>query len=215
MNIVSRTEESVTVDVSDIPQYFANAVRRMVIREVPTMAVEEVLIIENTSPLTNEVLSHRLSLIPFVTDLDNYNLPEECSCQSRLGCEKCVVRFVLHAEATDKVITVYSRDIQPETSSGIVRPFSGDIPVVMLAPGQRVELELYVRLGKGRKHSKWQSGIATLYEQDGKRYLYIESYGFLTPSSILKEAVNIVARKLGELEDHFMRLVSSGEQENS
>lgn len=215
MNIVSRTEESVTVDVSDIPHYLANAMRRMVIQEVPTMAVEEVLVIENTSPLTNEVLSHRISLIPFITDLDNYNLPEECSCQSRLGCEKCVVRFVLHAEAVDKIVTVYSRDIQAETPSGNVRPFSGDIPVTVLAPGQRVELELYVRLGRGRKHSKWQSGIATLYEEDGRKYLYVESFGFLPPDRIVAESVKIVVRKIGELENVFRELISNVEKKNS
>ncbi|MEM4287275.1 MAG: DNA-directed RNA polymerase subunit D [Candidatus Caldarchaeum sp.] len=203
MKLIAETSESITVDLSQTPHHVANAIRRTIIREVPTMAVEEVLIIENTSNMTNEVLAHRISLIPFITDLENYRLPEKCDCQSRLGCEKCVIRFTLRAEAVETPLTVYSRDITPEKSDGKVAPFNGDIPIVSLAPGQRVELELYVRLGRGRKHSKWQPGIATLYDEDGKKYLYVESYGFLPPKVILLEAVKILEEKVDMLENAF------------
>lgn len=199
MKIVSEDVESITLDVTDVPQPLVNAIRRVIIKEVPTMAVEEVLIIENSSVMTNEVLAHRISLIPFITDLDNFNVAEECSCQSRLGCEKCVVRFVLRAEAVNEPITVYSRDIQPEKHGLVVAPFNGDIPVVALAPGQKIELELYVRLGRGKKHTKWQSGIATLYEENGRRYLYVESFGFLPPRRMVLEAAKIVKTRVHEM----------------
>ena len=148
----------IRLELSDeLPTPVANALRRAIINEIPTMAVEEVLVIENSSAMPNEILAHRISLIPFISDIDNYNLPEECTCGSKLGCEKCVVRFVLRAEAGEETVTVYSRDMAPEKPDTKVAPISGDFPIVTLAPGQRVELELYVRLGKGRKHAKWQS----------------------------------------------------------
>ncbi|MDW8084483.1 MAG: DNA-directed RNA polymerase subunit D [Candidatus Caldarchaeum sp.] len=207
MKIVSEDVESITLDVTDVPQPLVNAIRRMIIREVPTMAVEEVLIIENSSVMTNEVLAHRISLIPFITDLDNFNVAEECNCQSRLGCEKCVVRFVLRAEAVNEPITVYSRDIQPEKHGLVVAPFNGDIPVVALAPGQKIELELYVRLGRGKKHTKWQSGIATLYEENGRRYLYVESFGFLPPRRMVLEAAKIVKTRVHEMAQGLKELM--------
>ncbi|MEM4280674.1 MAG: DNA-directed RNA polymerase subunit D [Candidatus Caldarchaeum sp.] len=207
MKIVAETSESITIEVSEIPHHLANAIRRTIIKEVPTMAVEEVLIIENTSNMPNELLAHRLSLIPFITDLDNYRLPEECDCQSKLGCERCVVRFTLRAEASETPITLYSRDITPEKREGVVAPFNGDIPIVSLATGQRVELELYVRLGKGRKHSKWTPGIATLYEENGKKYMYVESYGFLPPRRIVEEAKKIIRVKVAMLEKAFKEVV--------
>ncbi|MEM4573431.1 MAG: DNA-directed RNA polymerase subunit D [Candidatus Caldarchaeum sp.] len=207
LKIVKEDADSITLDVTDLPQPYANALRRVIMREVPVMAVEEVLIIENSSVMTNEVLSHRISFIPFITDLDNYNVAEECACKSRLGCEKCVVRFVLRAEAITEPVTVYSRDIKPEKHGSIVVPFSGDIPVVALAPGQKVELELYVRLGRGKRHSKWQSGIATLYEEDNKRFLYVESFGFLPPRRMILEAAKTVKTRLLQIDSSLKELM--------
>ncbi|GMI42804.1 hypothetical protein TeGR_g4264 [Tetraparma gracilis] len=51
------------VDVS-----FANALRRIMISEVPTVAIETVYIDQNTSITHDEVLSHRLGLIPLMVD---------------------------------------------------------------------------------------------------------------------------------------------------
>ena len=54
----------------------------------------------------DELVAHRLGLIPLKTDLNRYNLPEDCDCKSALGCPKCRVLLVLDAEATDKIRTV-------------------------------------------------------------------------------------------------------------
>ena len=48
---------------------FANAFRRAMIGEVPTLAIEDVRIYDNTSALFDEMLAHRLGLIPIKTDL--------------------------------------------------------------------------------------------------------------------------------------------------
>lgn len=55
---------------------YANALRRIIISEVPTMAIEFVKLLENTSPLHDEFISHRLGLIPlYSTTVDNFNYP--------------------------------------------------------------------------------------------------------------------------------------------
>ncbi|MCS7146494.1 MAG: DNA-directed RNA polymerase subunit D [Nitrososphaerota archaeon] len=203
-------EKWLRLELVDVPLSLANAVRRLIINEVPTMAVEEVLVIENTSALTNEVLAHRISLIPFTTDLDNYVLPERCDCGSSLGCEKCSVRFSLRSMADKEVVSVYSSDLIRESGSEKVAPVSGDFQIVKLAPGQRVELELYVRLGKGKRHAKWQAGIATLYEEGGKRLLYVESFGQLPARRILLEAVKIFEESLAELSASLEKVVADG-----
>lgn len=210
--VEANDDESIRVDMTEIPLSIANAVRRAVINEVPTMAVEEVLVIENTSPLPNEILAHRISLIPFISDIDNYNLPEACTCNSRLGCEKCVVRYVLRAEAGNTPLTVYSRDMAPEKPGTWVVPVNGEIPIVILPPGERIELELYVRLGKGRKHSKWQAGLASLYEENGRRYLYLESFGFLPSRRIFHEALKIIKSKLEEFSGSLETVTRNGQQ---
>lgn len=208
LKMLEEDEKHVKVELRDVPLSVANALRRLAISEVPVMAVEEVLIIENTSAMPNEVLAHRISLIPFISDIDRYVPPEECTCGSKLGCERCVVRYVLRAEAKDGPLTVYSRDMVPEDVDTTVKPVSGNIPIVKLAPGERIEMELYLRVGKGKKNAKWQASIATLYEKEGDpaaRVLFIESIGFLPARRILKEAGNIFTKKVLELSERLKR----------
>ena len=213
VKLLEEDDKSVRVLLSGVPLAVANAIRRMAINEVPTMAIEEVLIIENSSSMPNDVLVHRISLIPFTSDIDRYVPPEECDCGKKLGCERCAVRFVLRAEARDEPITVYSGDMVPEEET-TVKPVSPRIPIVKLSPGQKIELELYVRVGRGRKHAKWQAAIATLYEPevsgvDG-RILYVESIGFLPPKRILVEAAKALEKKVAEFETLFQESLQQG-----
>lgn len=213
VKLLEEDEKSVKVGLSGAPLAVANAIRRFTINEVPTMAVEEVLVIENSSPMPNEVLAHRISLIPFKSDIDRYVAPEECDCGSRLGCDRCVVCYILRAEARDEPITVYSGDLVPENPETTVKPVSPKIPIVKLAPGQKVEMELYVRVGRGRKNAKWQAAISSLYElEEGSesRALYVESIGFLPPKRILIEAAKALERKAGELAQKLEELLGGG-----
>lgn len=131
---------------ADVP--FMNALRRIVIAEVPSMAVDEVVILENSSILQDETIAHRIGLIPLKTDLDSYNLPEECPCKSEFGCNLCRVTFTLDAEAKEGTRTVYSGELVSENPN--VTPVSGNIPIIKLAKGQKLRLEAYARLGKGK-----------------------------------------------------------------
>jgi len=213
ISILESLDDRVKVLLRDVPLSVGNALRRLIINEVRVMAVEEVLVIENTSSMANEILTYRISLIPFVSDIDNYVLPEECNCGNRLGCSRCVARFSLRAEAVDKPYTVYSRDIQPEVGSEIIRPVSGDFPIVKLSPGQRIELELYVRLGRGRQHAKWQPGVSTLYEGDGGRVLYVESFGFMPPRRMILEAAKIFEESINKLQRQVGLALMGGKNE--
>jgi len=154
VQVLEKDETSLRMVIRGVDATFVNALRRVIIAEVPTMAIDDVVIIENSSILHDEILAHRLGLIPLKTDLDSYNLPEECPCKSEFGCNLCRVILTLDAEATDGVRTVYSGDLVSENPD--IRPVSDRIPIVKLAPGQKVRLEAYARLGRGRDHAKWQ-----------------------------------------------------------
>ncbi len=136
----------------DIP--YMNALRRLIVAEVPTMAIDEVVMIENSSALQDEMIAHRLGLVPLKTDLTSYNLPEECPCKSEFGCNLCRVTLTLDAEAKEGPRTVYSGDLVSENPAVI--PVSAGIPIAKLAKEQRINLEAYARLGKGKNHAKWQ-----------------------------------------------------------
>jgi len=158
-------EDKLSFVVRGISPQFANSIRRAMIAEVPVMAIDDVYIIENTSVMYDEVLAHRLGLIPLKTDLDSYVLPEECECKSETGCSRCSAILVLDVEGTGEgVTTVYSGDLKPHESNPDVKPVSDKIPIVKLAPGQRIRLEAYARLGTGKKHAKWSPVTRCVYK---------------------------------------------------
>ena len=154
IQILEKNETDLRLLIEGTNAAFMNALRRIVISEVPTMAIDEVVIIENSSPLQDEFLSHRIGLVPLKTDLDTYNLPENCECKSEFGCNLCRVSLVLEVEAEDRRMTVYSGDLKSENPAAL--PVSSRIPIVKLAPEQRIRLEAYARLGKGKDHARWQ-----------------------------------------------------------
>lgn len=154
IQILEKTDQFMRFIVSGVNVPFVNALRRIMLTEVPTMAIDEIVILENSSILNDEILAHRVGLVPIKTDLDTYTLPEECKCESEFGCNLCRANLTLDCEATDKIITVYSEDMTPENPE--IAPVSSKIPLVKLAPEQKVKFEAYARLGKGKKHAKWQ-----------------------------------------------------------
>ena len=55
-------------DLVGVDASISNALRRILIAEVPTMAIENVYVFQNTSVIQDEVLAHRLGLIPIKAD---------------------------------------------------------------------------------------------------------------------------------------------------
>jgi len=154
IEILEKTDDYMRFIVKGVNVPFANALRRIMLTEVPAMAIDELVILENSSMLNDEILAHRMGFVPLKTDLDSYNLPEECTCKSEFGCNLCRLTLTLEAEATEKTITVYSRDLKSENPD--ITPVSDKIPIVKLAPEQKIKLEAYARLGKGKDNAKWQ-----------------------------------------------------------
>ena len=197
IDIIESDPSHIRMRLKGIDRSYANAVRRIAISQVPTMAIDDVVILENSSVMFDELVAHRLGLIPLKTDLDRYNLPEDCDCKSTLGCPKCRVLLVLDAEATDRIKTVNSGDLvseDPETKA-----ISDAIPIVKLAPGQKVKLEAYARLGRGSEHAKWQATSASVLIETGKPdefELYIESVGSIDASEIFARSIERLEKSL-------------------
>lgn len=162
IKIVEKNDYTARFIIEGVRTAFVNSLRRIMLSEVPAMAIDEVVVIENSSMLHDEILAHRMGLIPLKTDLDSYNLPEKCPCKSELGCNLCRASLTLDIEATDTVRTVYSGDLKPENPN--IKPVSDKIPIVKLAPEQKLKLEAYARLGKGERHAKWQPVSVCAYK---------------------------------------------------
>ena len=154
IKVLEREGKRTVLLLEGIPVVVANSIRRVAIAEVPTMAIEHVFVHKNTSVMDDEILAHRLALIPLKTDLTKYVPCDEAGCESEFGCPECSTSLYLEAKAEDSEKVVYSGDLVSE--DGITIPVSPDIPIVKLAPRQEVSLEARAVMGRGKDHAKWQ-----------------------------------------------------------
>lgn len=154
-------DREATFVVRGVKPAFANGLRRAMVSDVPTLAIDTVDVYENTSVMFDEVLSLRLGLVPLTTDLESYNPQEECTCDGE-GCTNCEVVLTLDIEAgEDEDTTVYSGDLESQDPE--VQPADENIPLIELKPGQAVQAECVARLDRGRNHAKNQAGVAVGY----------------------------------------------------
>lgn len=163
----------------------ANALRRVMIAEVPTMAIDIVEIENNSSVLNDEFIAHRLGLIPLTSStVDNFLYARECSCQD--GCPHCIVKFSLQVSCTDQhTRDVTSKDLELESTITDVLPVNLSTPIIGLHPdkqksedtgilivklrkGQEIKLKAFAKKGTGKEHAKWSPGcgITFQYEPD-------------------------------------------------
>lgn len=188
---------------------YVNALRRSIIALVPTLAIEKVEFQENSSALYDEVIAHRLGLLPLTTDLGAYKLPT--SPEDGLEKAESCVKGVCEALGPK---TVYADEIK-FADPKVVCPYP-KTPIVKLLKDQTLKFTAVAVLGQGKVHMKWAPGAA-YYQQvpiiDGKEVLpkdiigkkcqemssdvkqdefifTIESWGQLTPKEILHEAIN-------------------------
>ncbi|WP_332450267.1 DNA-directed RNA polymerase subunit D [Methanoculleus sp.] len=155
----SRLDERVAkFTITGVSTSFANMLRRAMISEVPTLAIEDVRIYDNTSVLFDEMLAHRLGLIPLRTDLKVYKPRSECTCEGA-GCSACTATYTLSVEGPK---TVYSSDLIPQDPDAA--PAEEKIPIIDLAKEQKIVLEAYAIVGTGKEHAKWQATTACGYK---------------------------------------------------
>lgn len=206
VEVIEKTNERIVVKFTNIPRDYVNSLRRLAISEVSTLAIDDVVILENSSVMHDEAVAHRLGLIPLRTDPGRFVLPHECDCKSTLGCSKCRVLLVLDAEANEKSAAVASGELVSEDET--VKPVSKDIPIVVLAPNQKLKFEAYARLGTGKDHAKWQPTSAAVVkdgENDDETILILESNGALTAEEVLLSACERLLAKIKS----FKQLVST------
>jgi DNA-directed RNA polymerase subunit D len=207
IKILERDNNHIVIEFSDIPRQYVNALRRLSISQVPTFAIDDVVILENSSVMHDEAIAHRLGLIPLRTDLGRFVMPHLCDCKSTLGCSKCRVLLVLDAESQDKTKVITTADLISEDD--VVKPVNSEIPIVSLAPGQKLKFEAYARLGTGKSHAKWQPTSVAVVKDSKKEedsILVIESNGSLTPEEIVIEAAKILGSKMKDFDSVIQSL---------
>ncbi|MHA1292902.1 MAG: DNA-directed RNA polymerase subunit D [Promethearchaeota archaeon] len=155
IEVLEKDEHRLLFIIEGISIEMINAIRRILLTEIPVMAIDEVIILKNDSPLYDEIIAHRLGLIPLKTDLEIYNLPSECECGG-FGCALCQVSLTCEiSNDTNNLLVITSGDLVSNDPKII--PVDPNIPIVKINKNDKVILEAYAILGKAKDHVKWQA----------------------------------------------------------
>ena len=191
IQVLTSDEKKISIKLKGVTLQYANALRRICLNGVPIYAIDTVDIIENSSVLADEGITHRLGLIPLKTDLSRSDESDS--------------RIMLTLDSGDDTET--GRIVtSAELSSGdkVVKPSSDQIPIIHLAPGQKLKFEAYARLGRGTEHAKWNSSnIAVLLDtkKEDEHILTVETTGALKPREIILGGISELAKRLEEFKE--------------
>jgi len=195
IQILTSNDKKVSIKLKGISSHYANALRRICLNGVPIFAIDTVDIIENSSVLPDEGLSHVLGMIPLKTELNGSD-----ESNSR-------VMLVLDSGNTESTKIVTSAEL--ESKDQVVKPSSNKIPIVHLAPGQRIKLEAYARLGRGTEHAKWNSSnisVLTNTDKEDEYILTVETTGSLEPRQIILAGIDELSKRLEEFKEILVNL---------
>ncbi|CAI7798343.1 unnamed protein product [Closterium sp. NIES-53] len=179
-------ERFMKFELRDTDVSVANVLRRVMMAEVPTIAIDLVEIANNTSVLNDEFIAHRLGLIPLVSDRAmSMKFSRDCdACDGDGPCEYCAVEFTLNVKCTgDETLDVTTHDLIPSSSDDsddavlpvdCTRRIEGEdgeekgIVILKLRKGQEIRLRAIARKGLGKDHAKWSpaSPVTFMYEPE-------------------------------------------------
>jgi len=141
IKVLERKANTLNILIKGASTELMNALRRAILTEVPTLAIEEVTFFDNNSVVFDEMLAHRLALLPIKTSLKTLKKGES-------------VKLWIEKEGPG---TAYSKDIK--SSDPDIEIIGKKIPLTKLAKGQKIKAEMLAVLNSGKEHAKWQPAI--------------------------------------------------------
>ncbi len=186
IKILEKDAEYIKFELTGTDLATANALRRVMIAEVPTLAIENVFISENSSPLHDEFLAHRLGLIPLdSTDAAlGFEYTQDCDCEVGTNCEKCRVEFRLEVKNTSgDVRLVKSSDLvsMDRRVEPVHRTNDNGILIVKLGRNQELKLRATATKGIGKEHAKWSPVAVATFQIDPDIFINEPLMEKLTP----------------------------------
>ena len=162
--------------------------------DVPKMAITKVRfeqgvtqdnqgeVIESVNVLPDEVLAHRLSMIPIPTFLEEFVFPEDDPNNENLPEDQWgspLSQIIYHlsirgpnSDSEDVHKTVYAGDLNVLGETKLqIKEEHAKIPLTILSKGQYLELYAYATLGRGKDHAKWCPAAAVTFQPRQKAVL--------------------------------------------
>jgi len=162
--------DRIKFSLSNVDLSVANCLRRTMIADVPTMAIDLVEIETNTTVLTDEFIAHRLGLIPLTSpNVDkNFAYTRECNCSDY--CNLCSVELNLNVRCTeDRTMEVTSRELisqNPDIVPVVIDDQDPGIIIAKMRKGQELKLKCIAKKGTGKEHAKWSPVCGVGFDYD-------------------------------------------------
>ncbi|TLS22903.1 uncharacterized protein PpBr36_06347 [Pyricularia pennisetigena] len=167
----------VNFELSNVDLSLANSIRRVMLAEIPTIAIDNCEIKENTSVLADEFIAHRLGLVPLsARGASELVYARDCDCEQY--CENCSVIITIHAKCESEdpnyVMKVYARDMvvdgrrvnQSVGTPVITDPDGLGVILFKLRRNQEVHIRCVAKKGIAKEHAKWCPATAVGFEYD-------------------------------------------------
>ena len=165
------------VEFKDVNYSFVNSIRRSLVSMVPCLAIHEVDFhmgslgayvdeesgeekeYESISAMFNEIVAHRIGMLPIPTDEKTVEAFGESIGDDSKQPD---IMYSLHKQGP---CTVYSGDLEPVNGDTALVIPETSVPIVKLAEGQAILVYAKAKMGTAKQHAKWQTVVAPRFYQ--------------------------------------------------
>ncbi|EPY40328.1 DNA-directed RNA polymerase II subunit RPB3 [Angomonas deanei] len=158
--------------------------------EVPTLAIESVTVIENTSVLADEMIAHRLGLVPlFSMKAREMNYARECLCGGK-GCEECTItgRLIVECPPEEHARQVFvNESLSIDTPE--VYPVSSEksgVWLVTLGRSQKLNVRVVIRKNIAKVHAKFMPVATVAMRYAPEIVLNTDAFSRMSPENRVK-----------------------------
>jgi DNA-directed RNA polymerase II subunit RPB3 len=210
IEIINYDNDYMKFKLKNVDISFVNSLRRIMISEIPTFAIDIVTIEKNDSNIPDETLAHKLGLIPIHLENIDCHLTN-CTCA--FECPICTLKFECNINCQTEKLEITSKDIYPNHKWNLQKALPViykidntfyPISILNLYKGQKLIFNANAKLGIGKNHSKWSCVSIATYVYDSQQHEFIfsfESNGSFKSIDILKKSLQIMYNKLNSLQN--------------
>ncbi|KAF8070125.1 DNA-directed RNA polymerase II, subunit 3 [Lyophyllum atratum] len=186
-------KDRVNFVLKNVDLAFANSLRRVMMADIPTVAIDMVEIEINTTVLPDEFIAHRLGMVPLGSSNCDEAIRNTRDCTCLAGCDNCSIMLVLNVQCNDHHtmdVTSHHLDLVPpgtpeiwsnedhdigdelqKRGEGFGKPVGKDdgsppILICKIRKGQQLKLRCVAKKGIAKEHAKWSPCSAVSFEYD-------------------------------------------------
>ncbi|XP_063235462.1 DNA-directed RNA polymerases I and III subunit RPAC1 isoform X2 [Bacillus rossius redtenbacheri] len=201
INVVKHNATEMEFDIIGVHEAIANAFRRLLLSEVPSMAIEKVFVYNNTSIIQDEVLAHRLGLIPLKADARRFEYRQK---DDEDGTEQDTLEFELKIKCTKNPNAPKDSknpdDIYKNANGTAYYRLLPEITLTREVSGEQAE----------RLQTCFSPGVIGLEERNGRKVAKVINARYDTCSRNVFRYDDLKdSAKLTRVKDHFIFTIES------